>query len=86
MTTALRRLLVVALLFGLGLPAAAAGETPQQVIAAAARKVVKIYGAGGLRGLEGYQSGILVAADGKIATAASTVLDSDEIDCVLELG
>jgi len=85
-TTAFRRLLVVTLLFGLDLPAAAAGETPQQVIAAAARKVVKIYGAGGLRGLEGYQSGIIVTPDGKIATAASTVLDSDEIDCVLDDG
>ena len=65
---------------------AAAGDTPQQVIAAAARKVVKIYGAGGLRGLEGYQSGILVSPDGRIATAASTVLDSDEIVCVLDDG
>lgn len=65
---------------------ATAGDTPQQVIAAAARKVVKIYGAGGLRGLEGYQSGILVSPDGRIATAASTVLDSDEIVCVLDDG
>lgn len=86
MTTASRRLLVAALLAGLGLPAATAGDAPQEVIAAAARKVVKIYGAGGLRGLEGYQSGILVSPDGKIATAASTVLDSDEIDCVLDDG
>jgi len=66
--------------------AAAAGETPQEVIAAAARKVVKIYGAGGLRGLEGYQSGIIVSPDGRIATAASTVLDTDQIDCVLDDG
>jgi serine protease Do len=65
---------------------ATAGDTPQHVIAAAARKVVKIYGAGGLRGLEGYQSGILVSPDGRIATAASTVLDSDEIVCVLDDG
>ena len=38
-------------------------------------KVVKIYGAGGLRGLEAYQSGFLVSPFGHIATAWSYVLD-----------
>ena len=38
---------------------------------------VKIYGAGGLAGLEEYQSGILVSPDGHIATAWSYVLDVD---------
>jgi S1-C subfamily serine protease len=61
-------------------------EHPQQTIAAAARKVVKIYGAGGLRGLEAYQSGLIVSPDGRILTALSTVLDSEEIDCVLDDG
>jgi S1-C subfamily serine protease len=64
----------------------ARGDSPQEVIAGAARKVVKIYGAGGLRGLEGYQSGIVVSPDGRIITASSTVLDSEEIDCVLDDG
>lgn len=64
-----------------------AGESgPQAVIAGAARKVVKLYGAGGLRGLEAYQSGILVSPDGRILTAASTVLDAEAIDCVLDDG
>jgi serine protease Do len=81
------RWLLGAMLVGcLGLQARAAGDAPQEVIASAARKVVKIYGAGGRRGLEGYQSGILVGPDGRIITAASTVLDSDEIDCVLDDG
>jgi len=66
--------------------AAAAEPAPQQVIAGAARKVVKLYGAGGLRGLESYQSGILVSPEGRILTAASTVLDSEQIDCVLDDG
>ncbi len=70
----------------LTVPAAAAEPTPREVIARAARRVVKIYGAGGLSGLEGYQSGILVSPDGRIITVASTVLDSDEIDCVLDDG
>lgn len=56
------------------------------VLVTAARQVVKIYGAGGYRGLESYQSGILVSPDGDIMTAMSTVLDSEEIDCVLDDG
>ena len=67
-------------------PATAAGDTPQEVIAAAARRVVKIHGAGGMRGLESYQSGVIISPDGRIATAASTVLDSDTIDCILDDG
>jgi len=60
--------------------------TPQETIATAARKVVKIHGAGGVRGLEAYQTGILVSAQGHILTVMSTVLDADEIDCVLDDG
>lgn len=52
-------------------------------IAAVQPKVVKLYGAGGLRGLESYQSGILISADGHILTAWSTVLDTDELTAVL---
>jgi S1-C subfamily serine protease len=66
--------------------AAAAADAPRQTIADAARKVVKIYGAGGLRGLESYQTGILVSPRGHVLTVMSTVLDGDEIDCVLDDG
>ncbi len=66
--------------------AAAADPSPQEVIAKAARKVVKLYGAGGLSGLKSYQSGIIISSDGRIVTVASTVLDSDEVDCVLDDG
>lgn len=45
----------------------------------AQRRVVKIYGAGGLAGLEAYQSGFLVSPDGHIATAWSYVLDVEPI-------
>jgi serine protease Do len=45
----------------------------------AQRRVVKIYGAGGLSGLEAYQSGFLVSPDGHIATAWSYVLDVEPI-------
>jgi len=65
---------------------AATESSPQLVAATAAHSVVKIYGAGGLRGLEAYQSGIILSPDGRIATAMSTVLDSEGIDCVLDDG
>jgi serine protease Do len=42
-------------------------------------RVVKIYGAGGLQGLEAYQSGFLVSPEGHIATAWSYVLDVEPI-------
>jgi S1-C subfamily serine protease len=66
-------------------PTACAGQ-PGETIADAARKVVKLYGAGGVRGLESFQTGILVSPDGRIVTVMSTVLDADEIDCVLDDG
>lgn len=68
-----------------GAPPATAA-TPGETIAGAARRVVKLYGAGGVRGLEGYQSGILVSPAGHIVTVQSTVLDSEAIDCVLDDG
>lgn len=43
---------------------------------------VKIYGAGGLRGLEAYQSGVLAAREGLVITSWSTVLDTDRIRIV----
>ncbi|QDT12444.1 S1C family serine protease [Planctomycetes bacterium K23_9] len=42
-------------------------------------RVVKIYGAGGLAGLEAYQSGFLVSPEGHVATSWSYVLDVDPI-------
>ena len=74
------------ILVAAAIPLGAAAASPQQTIAGAARKVVKIHGAGGVRGLEAYQTGILVSPTGHIVTVMSTVLDSDEIDCVLDDG
>jgi len=76
---------VAALLVAGAAGAAAAGQ-PVEAIAAAARKVVKVYGAGGVRGLEAYQSGVLVAPEGHVVTVMSTVLDADEIAVVLDDG
>ena len=49
-------------------------------------KMVKIYGAGGLKGLEAYQSGFLISGDGHILTVWSYVLDTDYITIVLDDG
>lgn len=70
--------------------AIAAGKTSGQsfadVIAEAQPKVAKIYGAGGFRGLEAYQSGFLISSEGHVLTAWSYVLDTDEIIVVLDDG
>jgi S1-C subfamily serine protease len=52
----------------------------------ATSRVVKLYGAGGIRGLESYQTGILVSPSGHILTVLSTAIDSEVIDCVLDDG
>src|SRR5687768_12800242 len=49
-------------------------------------KVVKIFGAGGLRGLEAYQSGFLISDQGHVLTAWSYVLDSDAVTVYLNDG
>ncbi|MFH1920926.1 MAG: S1C family serine protease [Planctomycetota bacterium] len=49
-------------------------------------KVVKIYGAGGFRGLEAYQSGLLVSPEGHVLTVWSYVLDTDFLTATLDDG
>jgi serine protease Do len=49
-------------------------------------KMVKVYGAGGMHGLEAYQSGLLISPDGHVLTAYSHVLDTDILNCVLSDG
>jgi len=55
-------------------------------IRGAQRKVVKIYGAGGVRGLEAYQTGILISPEGHVLTVESYVLDTDDLAVVLDDG
>ena len=83
---ATRRWALLAFLMTATVGAVAWGATPEETIAGGARRVVKLYGAGGVRGLEAYQTGILVSPQGHIVTVLSTVLDSDGIDCVLDDG
>jgi len=55
-------------------------------IAAAQEKTVKIHGAGGFRGLEAYQSGVLISAEGHVLTLWSYVLDTDDVSVTLDDG
>lgn len=52
----------------------------------AQRKVVKIYGAGGVSGLEAYQTGILISPEGHVLTVQSYVLDTDDLAVILDDG
>jgi S1-C subfamily serine protease len=75
---------LLALLF---LPAPAlAGPSLADVIADVQPKMVKIYGAGGFRQLEAYQSGYLISPDGHVLTVWSYVLDTDFITVTLDDG
>ncbi len=77
-------LLTVCLLLPASLARAGLTEAPPGgAIGQVQPKVVKVYGAGGVRGLEAYQSGIMVSADGHILTVWSHVLDTDEITVIL---
>ncbi|MDR3110557.1 MAG: trypsin-like peptidase domain-containing protein [Planctomycetaceae bacterium] len=49
-------------------------------------KVVKVYGAGGMGGFHGYQSGCVVSPDGHILTIISAALEADPIRVVLSDG
>jgi serine protease Do len=66
-------------------PALKAGSLTE-VIVDVQPKMVKVYGAGGFRGLEPYQSGVLISAEGHILTVWSYVLDTDVITITLSDG
>lgn len=74
-------LLILPIFTALSLVKVASAQPPSRetVVRDVQRRVVKVYGAGGLSGLEAYQSGFLVSPEGHIATAWSYVLDVDPV-------
>ncbi len=62
------------------------GPSFATIIGSVQPKIVKIYGAGGLRGLEAYQSGFLISAEGHVLTAWSYVLDTEYVTVTLDDG
>lgn len=85
----MRNAIVPAALVGLMILTAArtaCGAGFADVIEAVQPRVVKIYGAGGIRSLEAYQSGFLISSEGHVLTIWSYVLDTDLITCTLDDG
>jgi len=77
-------LVVIALIVYSGPSSAAQAQSPlTNAIGAVQPKMVKLYGAGGISGLEAYQSAFLISADGHILTVWSYVLDTDYLTAVL---
>ena len=58
----------------------------QSVVRSVQPKTVKIFGAGGFRGLEAYQSGVLISSEGHVLTVWSYVLDGDATTINLDDG
>ena len=58
----------------------------REAISQSLPKMVKIFGSGGSRGLEAYQSGMLISADGYLLTVWSYVLDSALITATMNDG
>lgn len=71
-------------------PVSHGAETPdgefRATIRSVQQRVVKIYGAGGMRNFEAYQSGLLISPGGHVLTVLSYVLDTDEVAVVLDDG
>ena len=63
-----------------------AGNSWSDVVAISQPRMVKIFGAGGLRGLESYQSGFFISERGHILTVWSYVLDTESVVVVTNHG
>jgi serine protease Do len=66
----------------LAAPAWAQPPAPQSLAAVTEqvnRKMVKLFGSGGFRGLNSYGSGVLVSPDGYVLTVASPLLDTSDL-------
>lgn len=78
---------LAALLATFGLPTTVHAQSSfADIIVQTQPKIVKIFGAGGVRGLEPYQSGFLISGEGHILTVWSYVLDSDTVTVYLNDG
>lgn len=78
--------LAAALVISLASRSSAADVSFASTIRLVQPKIAKIYGAGGARGLEAYQSGLVISSDGYVLTTWSYVLDSDVVNVTLHDG
>lgn len=63
-----------------------AQSAPQEVLDRVQQSLVKVYGAGGIQGIEAYQSGFIAGEKGHVVTADSLVLEQGEVTLVLASG
>lgn len=75
----LLRSLSILLLFAVSTSIAYADVSFSQVVKETNRKMVKVYGAGGFRGVNAYCTGVLISADGYILTVYSPTLDTNNL-------
>lgn len=75
----LLRSLSLLLLFAASTTAVYADVSFSQVVKDTNRKMVKVYGAGGYRGVNAYCTGVLISADGYILTVYSPTLDTNNL-------
>ena len=78
-------LVVLAALAAAG-PTTHAARAASPAIESTLPRIVKIFGAGGIRNLYSYSTGFLVSAEGHVATVWSHVLDADSVAVVLNDG
>lgn len=85
-TARLRHTIVATLMLCAAPDALRAQAVPASTLTRVEHTMVKIYGVGGLRGLESYQSGFTISADGHVVTADSLVLEQGEVTVVRHNG
>lgn len=86
MNLKLRLLLAVIAAWLASAGALRAAEPGEKVIDQVGRRVAKIFGAGGIRGLHAYSTGFLVSPQGHIVTVWSHVLDDAAVTVILDDG
>ena len=80
------RTLIFSAVFLALMPRARAQDSFEKTTADVNSRMVKLYGAGGFRGVASYGTGVIVSPDGHVLTAASQLLDTSELRIVLSDG
>jgi serine protease Do len=82
----IRSTLLTILLAAASVPGVARAAVADAAVSDALAKVVKLYGAGGFRGLEAYGTGFLASAEGHVVTSWGPLLDTEPVTAVLDDG
>jgi serine protease Do len=77
---------LAAVVLMLGTAQSSSAQSMRETIEATLPRIVKIFGAGGVRNLEAYGTGFLISPEGHVATVWSHVLDREEVIAVLNDG